>query len=136
MKSTFNADLIVEQEVIKYLDAYIYPILSQEYGLEFKRVYETDLQHKGIDIVGTHKLFNQKLNIDEKAATHYFNNDLNKTGLRTFALELGYINSNKSHRDGWLFNSKHSETDAYLFKWGWTIPEVENWKDIKFENII
>ncbi|MGK0554821.1 hypothetical protein [Macrococcus capreoli] len=136
MKSTFNADLSVEKEVNMYLDTFIYPILSSEFGLEFTRVYDKDSQHKGVDIVGSHKLFNEILNIDEKTATHYFKNNLNHTGLKTFALELSYLGQNNMFRDGWLFNSKYSETNAYLFNWGWTSPDVQHWRDIKFENII
>ncbi|MCE4957995.1 hypothetical protein [Macrococcoides caseolyticum] len=136
MKSTFNADLTVEKEVNMYLDTYIYPILSSEFGLEFTRIHDKDSQHKGIDTEGSHKLFNDKLKIDEKTATHYFKNNLNHTGLKTFALELSYLNKHKTYRDGWLFNSKYSDTNAYLFSWGWTTPDVQHWRDIRFENII
>lgn len=136
MNSTFSLDMKIEQEVNKYLDKYIYPILRAEYGLEFIRVNDKNLQQKGVDIIGNHKLFNQSIKIDEKTATHYFQNDLSKSGLKTFALELSYTGKNNSHKYGWLYNSKYSETDAYLFNWGWTTKEIDNWKDIKFENII
>ncbi|QIH76412.1 hypothetical protein GTN31_08550 [Macrococcoides canis] len=135
MKSSFNQDINIENEVNKYLDTYIYPELSKEFGLIFTRNYDNELQNKGVDTVGIHKLFNQTINIDEKTATHYFQNNLSNTGLKTFALELEYHGRNNAHKEGWLFNSKYSETDAYLFSWGWTSPEIDDWKNIKYENI-
>lgn len=136
MKSTFNDDVKVEQEINKYLDTYIYPILKSEFGLEFIRNNNSSTQIKGVDVIGKHKLFNQIINIDEKTATHYIQNDLNNAGLKTFALELSFTGKDNSIKEGWLFNSKYSQTDAYLFSWGWSTEGITHWRDIKFENII
>lgn len=64
--SNFNLDIYIEHEINKYLDTHIYPLLEKEFGLVFNRVTDMNLQHAGVDTVGKHKLFNKKLNIDEK----------------------------------------------------------------------
>lgn len=132
--SNFNLDMKIEQEINKYLDKHIYPLLEKEFGLVFNRVSDMNLQHAGVDTVGKHKLFNKKLNIDEKTASHHFANSINDKGLPTFALELSYLKYNKE-KIGWLFNPKYSKTDAYLFSWGWRKSDDNDWKTITYEDI-
>lgn len=133
--SNFNLDIYIEHEINKYLDTHIYPLLEKEFGLVFNRVTDMNLQHAGVDIVGKHKLFNKKLNIDEKTASHHFANSINDTGLPTFALELSYFKED-DEKVGWLFNPKYSKTDAYLFSWGWRNSEDKDWKTIKYNDIV
>ncbi|WP_165982103.1 hypothetical protein [Macrococcoides canis] len=59
--SSFNLDMKIEQEINKYLDKHIYPLLEKEFGLVFNRVSDMNLQHAGVDTVGKHKLFNKKI---------------------------------------------------------------------------
>lgn len=133
--SYINFDFLVEKEVSKFLDVHIYPELSKEFGLTFERIYDESLQHKGIDVIASHKLFKQTINIDEKTASHHFSQSLNHNGLPTFAMELESYYKNKL-KIGWLFSPKYSGTDAYLFNWGWTTKAKNQWKEIRYDNIL
>lgn len=127
-KSTWEEDLVIEQEISKFLDKYFYAKLNElNSNWEFKkfnRIENLDKQNNGVN-VEVQFLNNQIKNIDEKAAAKYFN-----FPLKTFALELIY-EKNGNIKEGWLFGEKYSQTDTYLFIWGKNLKD----KKIRADNI-
>jgi hypothetical protein len=94
------ADLISE-----FLDKHFYP----KYVTNFERVTDKKRQCEGIDVIfdinGSHYL------CDEKNGGSRIN-----TNLRTFSLELSFIDRSGIRRTGWLMN-EHNINDSYLFIW-------------------
>lgn len=94
------ADLISE-----FLDKHFYP----KYVTNFERVTDRSRQCKGIDVIfdinGNHYL------CDEKNGGSRIN-----TNLRTFSLELSFIDRSGVRRTGWLLN-EYNVNDSYLFIW-------------------
>lgn len=96
----FKSDLAAEQILSQHLDQ-IYASL----GLDFKRVYNLDLQRQGVDL---ELQYNNKIYwVDEKAQLHYLNSKL-----PTFTFELSYLKDNEL-RQGWLFDPQ--KTSQYYF---------------------
>lgn len=91
--------------VSEYLDTYFYP----KYVTDFKRVNELESQYKGIDCSFT--LNDKKYICDEKAAVQYINKPL-----RTFALELSFIDKLNSVHNGWLIDGEKIN-NSFLFIW-------------------
>lgn len=121
--NNFNRDLNAEQVLGNYLDKYYYqriPLFTNT-----KRVDDINLQHQGIDIIGT--LNNQQqLLIDEKGLMSIPN------PIPTFALELSYLNSDRKRVTGWLYD-RNKHTTHYLFCW--IKRDNISIKDVKLENI-
>jgi len=94
--ANFSDDLGQEKILSTYLDT----VYAKK--IEFKRVFDIDLQHQGIDIIITHNSI--QYFVDEKAQLHYLNKDL-----PTFTFEISYM-KNGSFRKGWLLDmSKRSQ---------------------------
>lgn len=79
----------------------------RENGLSMRRVYDSDTQQKGVDLV--QNVDGETRYIDEKFAINYYNKDL-----RTFAFEL--CSHNNYNDEGWLI-SPHMITTHYCVLW-------------------
>ncbi len=99
--SKFNSDLRDERILANYLDA-----LYASEKLDFRRNFDIEKQHCGIDGILYHK--DKEYIVDEKAQLHYLNKDL-----PTFTFELSYKNSDGKLKSGWLFDI--SKKTAYYF---------------------
>lgn len=90
-----------------YLDKFVY---TEENGFSnIKREDGVKAQVSGIDI--TFDFNGESFLCDEKAAAAYINNPL-----RTFSLELSFINKAGIEKIGWFVNDDLS-TDSYVFVW-------------------
>jgi len=108
MQSMFNQDLNNEQKLALFLDNNYYNDTSRfnnRYVID--RVYNLDLQYKGVDLIITDKDTAVQFYIDEKAQLHYINKFL-----PTFAFELSYLKDGFL-REGWLFDT-HKITQQYF----------------------
>lgn len=94
------ADLISE-----FLDKHFYP----KYVTNFERVTDKKRQCEGIDVI--FDINGKRYLCDEKNGGSRIN-----TNLRTFSLELSFIDRSGSRRTGWFLN-KHNINDSYLFIW-------------------
>ena len=99
--STFDQDLNKEYLLGKFLDE-IYAQLNYD----FKRINESDLQNKGVDLIINHN--GKEYFIDEKAQLDYLNHSL-----PTFTFELSYL-KNGQWRKGWLFDNKKITNHYFL----------------------
>lgn len=98
--SKFAADLNTEQILTEYLD-----IIYTEIGLSTIRVFDSENQNKGIDLVIDHN--HKTYFVDEKSQLHYLNQRL-----PTFAFELNYLKQDVLKK-GWLFD-KNKTTQFYF----------------------
>ena len=90
--------------VSQFLDKNFYSSCS-----DVERIYTKKEQVKGVDIKFT---FNGKRYIcDEKAAIRYVNQNL-----KTFALELSFIDRNGDEHDGWLIDEEKIN-NSFMFIW-------------------
>lgn len=98
-------DVRLADLVSDFLDKHFYP----KYVTNFERVTDKKRQCEGIDVIfdinGSHYL------CDEKNGGSRIN-----TNLRTFSLELSFIDRAGKRRSGWLLN-EHNINDSYLFIW-------------------
>ncbi len=104
-----RADIRAERALGLFLDKYFY--LPEKYS-EFsksERIYESDRQKKGTDLL----LFwnGTEYKVDEKAQLRYINNPR-----PSFTLELESVNEEGKIVPGW-FVSKSNETQMYIFLW-------------------
>ncbi|MPS74540.1 MAG: hypothetical protein E2590_15515 [Chryseobacterium sp.] len=98
--STFDQDLNKEYLLGQFLDE-IYAQLNYD----FRRIHESDLQNKGIDLIIDHH--GKEYYIDEKAQLDYLGHSL-----PTFTFELSYL-KNGQWKKGWLFD-ENKITDHYF----------------------
>ena len=113
--SNRKQDSVAEQALGQFLDCYFYPRLTGRADFQWHRHADKKTQIQGIDVGITFNSTNQdarELFIDEKAALQYINN----RRLKTFALELTFINSTGIESDGWFINDD-LKTDYYLLIW-------------------
>ena len=124
----FDSDLSQEEILSKYLDS----IYSRK-GLDFKRVFNLNQQHQGIDIIIDIK--NIEYLIDEKAQLHYLNKDL-----PTFTFELSFLKDNQL-KIGWLLDKKKLTqyyfliTGIYLKRGRVTLSEPEDIEKLKITSV-
>lgn len=112
-----------EKAMSCFLDKYFYSELE---NTSFERVDDRERQICGIDIILTTN--KQTYNIDEKAAIRYTN------GLKTFALELSFLDRGGKLRNGWLIDDRKIN-DYYVFVWinkieSDLIYDVNSFKDV------
>lgn len=127
-ESKYAKNIEDERIVGEFLDKYFYPVIEKKYMNKINNIernYDVSKQNKGVDVILESKS-GSLINIDEKTATDYFNKDI-----PTFVLEISFLKDNVL-KEGWLFGNKYSDTDTYLFCWGW--KEDTN-KDLSVENI-
>lgn len=112
-----------EKAMSKFLDEYFY----KEIGYSWReRVLDRERQIKGLDVIL--KREGVEYNIDEKAAIRYTN------GLKTFALELSFLDRGGTRRNGWLIDEKKTN-DYFVFVWinridGELIESVDSFRDV------
>lgn len=94
-----------EKVMSEFLQKYFYDVYLTDYTV--KKVTDRNLQVKGVDVI----LKNDDVTyyIDEKAAIRY-------VGLKTFALELSFINRMGNLTTGWLLDESKIN-DYFLFVW-------------------
>lgn len=120
--TTREYDEHCEKVMGEFLDKYFY---NENIEGIITRVKDRRLQVKGVDVViddGDVKFY-----IDEKAAIRY-------VGLKTFALELSFINRQGDINTGWLLDNKKIN-DYFLFVWinelnGTEIKDISSIKNV------
>ena len=120
--TTREYDEHCEKVMGEFLDKYFY---NENIEGTITRVKDRRLQVKGVDVViddGDVKFY-----IDEKAAIRY-------VGLKTFALELSFINRQGDINTGWLLDNKKIN-DYFLFVWinelnGTEIKDISSIKNV------
>lgn len=111
IKSNWERDLINENELAKYLDRVIYPILIQKNVIRDFQRNNINGDDRGNDI---RIIFNngEEFVCDEKATLNYCAQKFENL-LPTFAIELQNTTSGK---EGWLFD-KNKINDMYILIW-------------------
>jgi hypothetical protein len=120
--TTREYDEHCEKVMGEFLDKYFY---NENIEGTITRVKDRKLQVKGVDVViddGDIKFY-----IDEKAAIRY-------VGLKTFALELSFINRQGDVNTGWLLDNTKIN-DYFLFVWinelnGTEIKDISSIKNV------
>ena len=120
--TTREYDEHCEKVMGEFLDKYFY---NENIEGTITRVKDRKLQVKGVDVViddGDVKFY-----IDEKAAIRY-------VGLKTFALELSFINRQGDVNTGWLLDNTKIN-DYFLFVWinelnGTEIKDISSVKNV------
>ena len=108
MTSTFKSDLSKEKKLANFLDATYYKDkITFPKNFSIERIYDNNLQHKGVDIIIKDSKNNLEFYIDEKAQLDFINKKL-----PTFAFELSYL-KNEILKNGWLFD-KSKITNQYF----------------------
>jgi hypothetical protein len=114
MPSLRPQDSANERVVADFLDRFVYGLL----GLRHERIDDRERQLNGVDVVLHWPAANptMTLKVDEKAATHYVNENL-----PTFAFEIDWLAEGGEKRCGWLL-AEGSETECYCLVWLWARP--------------
>ena len=112
-----------EKVMCDFLDENFYSKIDYTF---FERVQDRERQIKGIDTIMN--INGKEYKIDEKAAIRYTN------GLKTFALELSFLDRGGNVRHGWLIDEKKIN-DYFVFVWinkieGTHINDITSLKDI------
>ena len=113
-----------EKVMAQFLDEHFYKKIGYTWR---ERVTDRERQVKGLDVIL--KRDGKVYNIDEKAAIRYTN------GLKTFALELSFLNRKGNRVDGWLIDEK-KVNDYFVFVWinkieGELIEKVDSFKEVE-----
>lgn len=106
MKSNFKKDLGDEKILGNYLDTIYSKIFNAEEFI-LTRVWDSERQNSGIDLIIHHLTSSQTFNVDEKAQLDYINLEL-----PTFTFETSYLRNGKL-KQGWLFDD--SKKTNYYF---------------------
>ena len=116
-----NIDNAADTAIGQYLDRYFYP----KHTRNFVRYHDVEHQMQGIDVkfdLGGRK----DILADEKALTHYINQDL-----PTFAFEVAFLRGSGELTWGWFYDGSKL-TQYYLISWITARKE----KNITVEDII
>ena len=108
--SIYNNDLKGTNVVSRFLENNFYN--NEMYFSKYDLINEKSLQLKGVDCEGVLLKNSEIVLIDEKCALSY--NNIND--LKTYALEVSFINKGGKIVDGWLLDDKNI-TSHYLFCW-------------------
>jgi len=95
--STKPEDMNAEQKFGQFLDWYLYPSLHEQFGWDWKRNYNRDLQFLGVD--GYLSRNGVEDIVDEKATLKFMNIDIG-----TFAQETTFTQKDGKVVEGWFFN--------------------------------
>ena len=108
--NTFRSkDMEAERELAKFLDKHLY---TKEIFTRSNRTDNAFTQIDGSDIViSIPSLGIKDAIVDEKASIYYINKDL-----RTFVLEISFLNRGYQIQEGWFVND-HLSTQYYLMQW-------------------
>ena len=108
--SIYNNDLKGTDVVSGFLEKYFYN--NESYFSKYDLINEQSLQIKGVDCEGVFLKNSEIILIDEKCALSYNNID----DLKTYALEVSFLNKGGKLVDGWFLDNKNI-TSHYLFCW-------------------
>ena len=109
IKTNRREDVKRELEVEKFLDKYVY---LDDIFTKKERVDDKDEQIKGTDIILSMPLYKlENITVDEKAAITRWDSEL-----KTFILELSFLNIHGDPMDGWFVDHKKTNTH-YGFVW-------------------
>ena len=98
-----------ERELAKFLDKHLY---TKDIFTRAERTDNAYTQIEGSDIILTIPSLNiHDAVVDEKASIYYINKDL-----RTFVLEISFLNRGYQIQEGWFVNDQLS-TQYYLMQW-------------------
>ncbi len=101
--------MAAERELARYLDKHLY---CKDMFSKAERTDSAKNQIDGSDIiVSIPGLKISDAIVDEKASIYYINKDL-----RTFVLEISFLNKGFQYSEGWFVNDSLS-TDYYLMQW-------------------
>ena len=108
--NTFRSkDMEAERELAKFLDKHLY---TKDIFTRAERTDNAYTQIEGSDIILTIPSLNiHDAVVDEKASIYYINKDL-----RTFVLEISFLNRGYQIQEGWFVNDQLS-TQYYLMQW-------------------
>lgn len=108
--NTFRSkDMEAERELAKFLDKHLY---TKDIFTRAERTDNVYTQIEGSDIILTIPSLNiHDAVVDEKASIYYINKDL-----RTFVLEVSFLNRGYQIQEGWFVNDQLS-TQYYLMQW-------------------
>ena len=98
-----NEDITLSDAVYSILDQTFYPTQTTN----FERVTDAIRQKQGVDVM--FNIGDKHYIADEKAAVHYYN-------LKTFILELSFINRAGKLNSGWFLNEQNVN-DSYVLTW-------------------
>ena len=112
-----------EKMVSQFLDEHFYKLIP-EIG-NFERITDKAKQVKGVDVIINYN--DKQTYVDEKAAVKYIK-------LKTFALELSFLNRFGKLQTGW-FLDEEKINDYYLFVWinelkGEEIVDISSIKEV------
>ena len=124
--NTFRSkDMVAERELAKFLDKHLY---TQNIFTKAERTDDANSQIEGSDIILSIPSLNiQNAVVDEKASIYYINKNL-----RTFVLEISFLNRGYQIQEGWFVNDNLS-TEYYLMQW--IKANVANPWQVKEDNI-
>ena len=108
--NTFRSkDMEAERELAKFLDKHLY---TKDIFTRSDRTDNASTQIDGSDIIiSIPSLGIRDAIVDEKASIYYINKDL-----RTFVLEISFLNRGYQIQEGWFVNDQLS-TQYYLMQW-------------------
>ena len=108
--NTFRSkDMEAERELAKFLDKHLY---TKDIFTRADRTDNASTQIDGSDIIiSIPSLGIKDAIVDEKASIYYINKDL-----RTFVLEISFLNRGYQIQEGWFVNDQLS-TQYYLMQW-------------------
>lgn len=108
--NTFRSkDMEAERELAKFLDKHLY---TKDIFTRSDRTDNAFTQIEGSDIIiSIPSLGIRDAIVDEKASIYYINKDL-----RTFVLEISFLNRGYQIQEGWFVNDQLS-TQYYLMQW-------------------
>ena len=112
-----------EKIVSQFLDEHFYKLIPEIEN--FERITDKQYQVKGVDVIINYK--DRQIYVDEKAAVKYLK-------LKTFALELSFLNRFGKLQTGWFLDKKKIN-DYYLFVWineltGDKIEDISSIKEV------
>jgi len=110
-------DTKVEKEISLFLDEKFYPSINAK----IVRHLDIETQMQGVDVSLSYKDLHD-VPVDEKAMSHYINEDL-----PTFAFELSFLNKDNVI-EGW-FPDENKKTEYYLLIWIWATKDGDIIKD-------
>lgn len=76
----------------------------------YNRIIDKETQVSGIDTIFTYN--GREFLCDEKSAVRFINKPL-----KTFSLELSFINKKNNVVDGWFVDTKKMKNNSYMFIW-------------------
>lgn len=119
--TTRQKDYIIECNVAKFMDEYLWKKIAQKKNIQFERVTDKQRQYRGQDVVIGNVI------VDEKAKVKNCMNEI----LMYPSFELQHICSTGKIVDGWFMK----QTDTHLYAYIAVFSSAKTEYDISFDNI-